>query len=417
MTRRKILLVAFHFPPIQGSTGTTRTVAFSRFLEELGWNVQVLTIRPSAYERTSHENDDLIPVGVSVKRSWGVDTRSSLSAMGRYPLILAIPDRWQSWIAGAYLDGSKIIRSWRPDVIMTTYPIPSAHVIGILLKKKFKLPWVAEFRDPMLQDKYPDTSLQRWAYGKIERAVFRAADEIVVTTDLCRQTYSDRYPDFPSSRITTISNGYDPEIFSRSAPKNNRQEQSRVVLLHSGLLYPHERNPDQFFEAVRQLAADGFLNPADVEFRFRASSNEDTYTKKTKVLGIEKFITFLPNISYVEALEEMQSVDALMIFQADNSSEQIPAKIYEYFYCRKPVLGLTDPTSATGQLLASVGVPYIASLEDVSKIKTAIRDLLVQLEQGREFLVSDNDIHRFSRRNLTSDLDLVLLRAINAQMT
>ena len=159
MTHRKVLLIAYHFPPIQGSTGTSRTIAFSRYLKDNGWDARILTIRTDAYEDTSSENEDLIPPHVRVERAWGLDTRRSLSILGRYPMILALPDRWQSWIVGGFFKGSKIIQSWRPDIIMSTYPIASAHAMAYLLQRRFRLPWVAEFRDPMLQPNYPTTRL------------------------------------------------------------------------------------------------------------------------------------------------------------------------------------------------------------------------------------------------------------------
>lgn len=412
MSRRKLLLIAYHFPPIQGSTGTTRTVAFARYLQELGWQVHILTISPSAYEQTSSQNANLVPTGVTVHRCWGLDASHKVSVFGRYPLLLAIPDRWQSWIAGAYVGGSKVIKSIRPDVIMTTYPIPSAHVIGYLLRKKFKIPWVAEFRDPMLQEDYPGTKLERWAYAKTEKAVFSAANEVIVTTDRCKETYERRYSEFLPFRLSTISNGYDPEIFNQTRPVDEPSSATQFVFLHSGLLYPYERNPDKFFRAVCRIAADGILNSVSVEFRFRASGNEESYIKQVRELGIEKYITFLPDITYIKALEEMQSVDALMIFQAGNCSEQIPAKIYEYFFCRKPILGLSAPSSATGQLLESAGVPYVASLESSSEIQSATVRLLRDLQDSKEFIVPDRIVSRYSRRTLTGDLDKVLRRAI-----
>ncbi len=78
MPRRKLLLVAYHFPPIQGSTGISRTVAFSKFLRDYGWDVCVLTIQSKAYENVATENETLIPPHVQVQRAWGLDTRRSL---------------------------------------------------------------------------------------------------------------------------------------------------------------------------------------------------------------------------------------------------------------------------------------------------------------------------------------------------
>lgn len=408
---RKLLIIAYHFPPIQGSTGTNRTIAFSRFLKKLGWDVCVLTIRPSAYEDTSNENLRLIPDHVTVERAWGLNTRKSLSLFGRYPMLLALPDRWQSWVVGAYFKGTRIIKRWNPDVIMSTYPIPSAHLIASMLQRKFGIPWVAEFRDPMLQANYPSHAWERWSYTKVENLVFQRASEVVVTTESCRKIYLERFPDFNKDCISTISNGYDPVVFEGTTESPQIRQSNKLTFLHSGLLYPHERNPLAFFQAIRSLSQRGVLDNLNIEFRFRASGNEDSYQKIIEDLKIEKYINFLPRLPYSDAVQEMRNVDALMIFQADNCNSQIPAKIYEYLYCKKPILGLADPNGDTGALLHSLGVRSIAKLEDSARIEKVLTEFLPTLQQKTAYVVPSAEVEKFSRESLTKDLEQILARA------
>lgn len=410
-SHRRLLLVAYHFPPIQGSTGTNRTIAFSRFLKQYGWDVCVLTIQSGAYEDTEIKNERFIPNHVRVERACGFNARRRFAILGRYPLILALPDRWQSWIVGGYFRGSAIVREWKPDVIMSTYPIPSAHLIGYLLHRKFDLPWVAEFRDPMLQQSYPASAWERWAYSKVEQLVFGNASQVVVTAGGCRQMYLDRFPNFDSESICTISNGYDRTVFEEEPTSIDSRRSNKITLLHSGLLYPHERNPDAFFRAVRSLSQKGVLEDWNIEFRFRASGNEDSYRKIIGELEIEPYVSFHPRLSYAEAVQEMQSVNALMIFQADNCNFQIPAKIYEYLYCRKPIIGLTDPCGDTGKLLQGLGIRSIAKLEDSDQIERVLYNFLHDLHKGDNYTVPMTSVEKFSRESLTKDLGRVLMRA------
>ncbi|MDH3380075.1 MAG: glycosyltransferase [Gammaproteobacteria bacterium] len=387
-------------------------MAFSEYLQAYGWDVCVLTIQAKAYENVATENEILIPPHVKIQRAWGLDARRSLSIFGKYPLFLALPDRWQSWILGATIKGGRVIRNWSPDVIMTTYPIPSAHAIGWFLNRKFKIPWVADFRDPMLQPDYPTGKWQRWAFAEIEKQVFAHAKEIVVTTDGCRQMYLDRYPAWKKANVTTVSNGFDPALFSGTPRAAATEKSDTLVLLHSGLLYPNERNPMAFFKAVRSLQDSGFLRTINVEFQFRASGNEEAYLKIISELGIDSQVRLLPRIPYVAAIEEMRAVDALMIFQASNCNNQIPAKAYEYMYCQKPILALTDPAGDTGKLLSSVGVDSIAHLENSDEIEEQLMTFLRQLQIGKAFIVSEKDALRFSRKSLTGKISDVLTRAI-----
>lgn len=404
MQQKKLLLIAYHFPPIQGSTGTNRTLASCKYLSRLGWDITVLTIDPRAYENTAEQNSRLIPKTVTVCRAWGIDTRKRLSLWGRYPLSLAIPDRWQSWILGGYVAGSSVIKRWRPDLLMSTYPIASAHVIGYLLKRRFRIPWVVELRDPMLQANYPKTRIERWAFRKVEEFVFSHADRIIVTTPGCRRMYQERFPDpsFPS--ISVISNGFDHELFPNSIEAVELSDERPLVFLHSGLLYPHERNPTAFFEAIRRLLADGMFDRIKAEFHFRAPGHEEAYRQKVSELGIGSVIRILPSVPYVEALAEIQRADALMLFQAENCNDQIPAKAYEYLRAGRPILALTDPIGDTANLLRSVGLDAIAKLEDADAIEQLLSTFLPRLRSGLAYVAPDTEIARFSRQNLTAEL-------------
>src|SRR3954466_5766007 len=90
---KRLLMVAFHFPPMAGSSGIQRTLRFARHLPSLGWEPLILTASPRAYERTS---DDQIgeAQGMIVERALAIDSARHLSIMGRYPSLAARPDRW-----------------------------------------------------------------------------------------------------------------------------------------------------------------------------------------------------------------------------------------------------------------------------------------------------------------------------------
>jgi len=145
---KRILMIAYHFPPVRGSTGLHRTLSFSRYLlEDHGWQPTVLTVHPRAYRATEDAMLGDIASGVEVLRTFACDTARHLSIRGRYPLRMALPDEWVSWWLGAVLAGRKLIRKQRPDVIWSTFPIATAHLIGRALHRRSEIPWVADFRD------------------------------------------------------------------------------------------------------------------------------------------------------------------------------------------------------------------------------------------------------------------------------
>jgi glycosyltransferase involved in cell wall biosynthesis len=410
--RRRILIIAFHFPPVQGSTGVYRALSFAKHLPSHGWDVTVLTATLNAYPETRAENLSIIPPDTQVVRAWTLDTQRHLALAGRYPLALATPDRWQSWIASGVVAGLGVIRRWRPDAILSTYPIPSAHYIGLALHRMSSVPWIADFRDPMLQDGYPSAPLLRRAYAHIERETFEHADRITVTTPGTADLYVERYAQRPANTIQVIANGFDEDMFASSiggdAVPAPRSDSRPLQLLHSGLLYPHERNPELFFQATAELLKEGALNESELMITLRASGNEGPYQKRIGELGLDRVMRLMPAVPYRDALKEMIGADACLIFQARSCNQQIPAKVYEYLYAQKPILGLTDPVGDTGRLLASTGATHIAALEDKEGMKRAIRDFVIALRNGVAPRAPREVVMKYSRRASSERLATLL---------
>src|SRR5450830_159224 len=157
-------MIAYHFPPLAGSSGIQRTLRFVQHLPSLGWQPLVLSTHPRAYETTS---DDLladVPAGTVVRRAFALDTARHLQFAGRYLGWMARPDRWISWKFDAIREGLKLIDEFRPDVIWSTYPIATAHVIASVLHHKTGIPWIADFRDPMAQEYCPEDPVKRHTF-------------------------------------------------------------------------------------------------------------------------------------------------------------------------------------------------------------------------------------------------------------
>jgi hypothetical protein len=102
----RILLIAYHFPPLAGSSGIQRTLRFAQHLPAFGWQPLVLTAAPRAYERTSTDLNADIPAGTLVRRAFALDTARHLAFGGRYVGAMARPDRWVSWRFDAVRQGS-----------------------------------------------------------------------------------------------------------------------------------------------------------------------------------------------------------------------------------------------------------------------------------------------------------------------
>ena len=413
---KRVLMIAYHFPPLAGSSGIQRTLRFAQQLPNFGWEPIVLTAHPRAYERVSDDLLREVPVTLMVHRAFALDTARHLSIARRYPGFLARPDRWMSWRWGAVAAGLKLIRRYQPVALWSTYPIATAHQIGAILHQRSGLPWIADFRDPMAQEGYPADPKTWQCYQKIEETVFRKARFSVFTSPSAVQVYRERYPKVAPERAVLIENGYDEESFTgleASAAAKGPLHPGRTTLLHSGVVYPSERNPTQLFRAMRALQDTGAISTARFVLRLRAAAHDEWLRSLAVAHGMAELIELAPPLPYREALEEMLRADGLVVLQADNCNAQIPAKLYEYLRCRRPILGLTDPVGDTAWALRNAGVQYIARLESLEDIMRVFSGFLEALDDSQTLPLVESLVQAASRLQRTGQLAELLDKIIN----
>lgn len=374
----------------------------------------VLTANPRAYavRRTDQVAD--IPEGTIVRRAFALDSSRHLSIRGRYTRLCALPDRWVSWWFGAVTSGLRLIRRYRPDALWSTYPIATAHLVGMTLHRVTGLPWVADFRDSMTEEGYPPDERQREVYRWIERKTIRAATYAVFTTAGAVDMYASRYPE-SRDRLALVMNGYDEAVFADAerVPRDRSSNAEQTVLVHSGVLYPDERDPRCFFEAVARLMRTGEIHPRSLRIVLRATGHDDPYRNMLSSLGIDGVVALEPALPYRAALREMLDSDGLLLFQGANCNHQIPAKVYEYLRARRPILALTDARGDTAQLLESAGMTSIVPLDDAERIAVGLRDFIQSTRNGTARLPTNSTIDEHSRRARTAELSALLTRAVS----
>ena len=408
---KRLLMVAYHFPPLAGSSGIQRTLSFARHLPQYGWEPLILSAHPRAYERVSSDLLNDVRPGVVVERAFALDTARHLALAGRYPGFAARPDRWLTWWLGAVPKGLSMIRKYRPAAIWSTYPIATAHRIGHTLRRVSGLPWIADFRDPMAQDGYPPDPATWKSFKRIEEAVFREAACTVCVTAGAARTYRRDYPAPPNAPLEVIENGYDEEIFgplTASPDRGTPLLPGRVTLVHSGIVYPSERDPTRLFEALRRLLDAGALKPGALCVRLRAPAHEEVLGRMISAHRLADVVELAPPIPYREALLEMMRADGLLVLQAANCNDQIPAKVYEYLRCRRPILALTDPAGDTAGVLRQAGIRNIARLDSVEEIARELPRFLDLVRSGDAAVPPDALIAAASRMERTRELATLL---------
>jgi glycosyltransferase involved in cell wall biosynthesis len=287
--------------------------------------------------------------------------------------------------------------------------MPTALLIGLTVSRLSGLPLVADLRDAMVDDKHPLEPLRRKIYQWIERRVCAGASKVVFTAEGTRAMYRQRFPELPDSRWAILPNGYDEEMFSGTVPSRRTPAAgAKRVLLHSGLIYPSERDPKDFFAAVKQLVDSGKISPERLEIRLRATGHDDRYQAMIDAAGLSEIIRIEPPLDYREALAEMFTVDGLLVLQGASCNHQVPAKVYEYLRAGTPILGITDPLGDTGKLMSQFGVRHIAALDDSRAIATSLQGFLRDLDDAVVWQPDALALARFSRQSQAGDLAKLL---------
>ncbi|MGQ5523153.1 glycosyltransferase [Chitinimonas sp. PSY-7] len=415
LSPKHILMIAYHFPPLQGSSGILRTLHFARALPNFGWIPTVLSTHIRAYEATSNDLLDKVPANLQVHRAFALDASRHLALFRRYPGWLARPDRWTSWLVGAIPAGLRMIRARKPDLLWSTYPIPSAHLIGYWLARLTGIPWVADFRDPMAHEGYPENAKTWQSFLKTEQRVFARASLAVFATEGAARMYKERYP-AAAARIKVVENGYDETVFPSTIEHHPSASLSpgKITLLHSGIVYPAWRNPTALLSAVAALISKGKLNPNQFRMRFRAPVHDGFLADLASKFGLEKVVEVLPSIDYTAAINEMLAADGLFLLQSAECNDQIPAKFYEYLRAGRPIIAFTDPVGDTATAMSRAGLTHIADLEDPD----AIADMLLQFVraiQSNTAPVADANCIRLAARDERTRQLAGLLDALQPQ--
>jgi glycosyltransferase involved in cell wall biosynthesis len=408
---KKVLMVVFHYPPWSGGSAVHRTLKFTKYLPDFGWQPIVLAPSPSAYPENG-SSACAIPDGVEVTRAFALDTARHLTFRGSYLRWMSLPDRWISWWPFGIKTGLHLLKAHRPDVIWSTYPIATTHLIGLTLQRLSGLPWVADFRDPMKEvdprtgEEFPEDPSTRRVHGWIERPTLKHCRRAVFTTPGTLEMYDRRFKEIPDTRWAIIPNGYDEEDFT-AAERAAIQPRAGgpAVLVHSGVLYPYVRDPTAFFAALADLRKAGRITPASVKIVLRATAFDDLYRPQLRTLGIDDVVFLEPQISHQDSLVEMLNADGLLIFQAANCNWQIPAKLYECLRAKRPIFALTDREGDTAQVLRSEGFNSIVPLNSKAEIAEGLLNFLSTLKRQQ---YQPHAVEHYSRKARTGELARLL---------
>jgi glycosyltransferase involved in cell wall biosynthesis len=403
---KKALLIAYHFPPLGGG-GVFRTLKFTKYLPEFGYQPYVLTVKNPMYREKDPTLVKEIPAKAKICRTFSFEHR-----ILRVPRLLNInlkwfylPDQNFGWLPFGVSTGAKLVKKENIDVIYATSPIWTSLLIGLLVKEKTKKPLLVDFRDPWTDNpfiNYP-TKLHQRLERKMEKTVLTQADYITAATDLIKDNLIRKYP-FIKSRIETITNGFDPDDF-----KNLKihKKTGKFTITYVGSIYGL-LTAKPFLTSLKELEEEKKGFKEKVEAVFVGNCGKET-PQLVRELGLEENVRFVGYVPHRKSLEFMVNAQALLLLitiEGSTGERILTGKLFEYLASRKPIIALVPEKGLAANVIKSLNAGTVVSPRDIQRVKKVIARYFDQWIEGKLSESKDvtSNITLYNRKVLTGKL-------------
>ncbi len=397
---KKVLFIAYHFPPI-ASGGTFRSLKFVKYLPQFGWQPTVITT--NSQQCWAYDDNLLkeIPQQVKILRARQFEWLyvhalcAKLKIPGLYDWIkdkYLVPDNKIGWINPALKAAKKELKTNHYDLIFSTSPTISAHIIAMRLAQQFDIKWVADFRDFWtLHPNYATKNSKRRLKEKtLEQTILNQANGITAAFQKIVTTFQTEYPSIDPEKFSVIYNGFNNPSHTPNQPKNNK-----LNILYTGSFYG-AYNPTVLFNALKTLYREKPVLKKVIEFTFVGNIEEKI--KQTDLPNVH-FYSFK---SGKELRRLKNNADLfLLILPAET---QLPAKIFDYMAEKKPIFAII-PDSETKTMLDQSKLGIFANPDAPQEIQEQLLSIYenwknnqLRINPNRKF------INQFHRKTLTKQL-------------
>lgn len=438
----RVMFLAFEFPPL-ASGGVHRALSLAEHLGAFDVELDVITVRPEDYNHWSQAPLDptlldRVPPSVRVHRiasgfpAWywrALRSKVAFRAMQYAYWGDPVAAFWRRPVIAA-LD--RLVDERRPDVLLATMPPFGVGVLASALARRYRLPWVGDWRDPWtLWRMGPFPTYAHYRYTKhVEGAALRSANVSVTTSHVTREDWLRLFPkNLDPARVETIYNGYDPDVLDRVAPAP-RDTSPEKKIAYVGTFYydptgralfapmwrraPHRwlfytprredwlyRSPYFFLRGLARLAG-----RVRVDF---AGAVPHWLPDMLRETGTERYVRLLGPVSHSDAIRLEKSADALLLTSAKvigGRDYSIAGKLFEYIGLRRPILGvLTD--GAMRDIVEQTGLGVLADPDDTDAVAAAIERIV----EGVTVSPNESAIARFDRCHMARAMADCLRRA------
>jgi len=412
---KKALIITYYWPPAGGS-GVQRWLKFVKYFRDFGIEPVVYTVENPNYPilDTSLQND--IPKNTEVLKQPIWEPNNVLSLFGKKktesagflnpnPSFLGrimqniranyfIPDARKFWVKPSVKYLKKYLSENDIDVIITTGPPHSLHLIGLKLKQQLNIKWIADFRDPWTEiDYFHQLPLSEKAIKKhhyLEQKVLKNADAVLVVG----KTMKENYDEF-NKNVVTITNGFDGEVGDSSEILDEK-----FTLTHIGLMNA-DRNPKMLWQVLAEISNENENFKKDFQLKLIGKLDASVLNDISN-FQLSENVEIINYLSHKEVIKFQKKAQVLLLVVNNVPSAKgiITGKIFEYLMAKRPILAIAPNNGDLAEILNTTNAGFVVDFEDSEQLKMRIVDLYAQFKKGNLQIASEN-IEQFHRKQLT----------------
>ena len=424
---KRVLIITYYWPP-SGGAGVQRWLKFVKYLREYGWEPVVYT--PLNPEIPTYDESLLadIPPETEIIRSPifepyqfyklltgkkkdakfqhgflkdGISGNSSvaekLSVWIRGNLF--IPDARAFWVRPSVKFLSAYLSNKPVDLIVSTGPPHSLHLIAKSLKKKTRLPWLADFRDPWTGiyyfDKLQLSGPAKRKHFRLEQACLDEADHIVTVGETMKKDFEAR----TTTPISVVTNGFDHTDFPPSEPVKSEF----FSIFYSGMFLP-DQNPPELWEALAELTRENQAFSKALQLRFVGKCDAGILAdiERNKLGNHLLLEDYVPH-NRLAALQQSAVILLLSINRIENASYILTGKVFEYMAAGRPILALCPEESDVAGIIRDSRSGYTIGFGKKDELKSLLTQLFERFNNG-SLKTEKQETAAFTRQALTAEM-------------
>jgi len=423
---KRALVITYYWPPA-GGPGVQRWLKFVTYFKEFGIEPVVFIPDNPHYPLQDKSIVSEIPEGIEIIRfpikepygfakvfskkktnqvSSGIITNKNQSVLEKLLLWIRgnffIPDARIGWVKPAVGFLKEYLAKNDMDIVISSGPPHSLHLIGMALKEELGIKWVADFRDPWTTIHYHQSlRLNKRAqkkHLKLESKVLNNSDLVVVTSARTKKEFQK----ITSVPIEVISNGYD--ILEKIVPNLDPQ----FSIAHIGSLLTN-RNPELLWEILSELKDKNKVFSKNLLIKLVGTVSEDVL-KSLAVFGLTENYKTLGYVSHQEAIQIQHDAQVLLLVEMDSPETKsiIPGKLFEYVAANRPILAIGPEGSDVEAIIKETNTGVYFKYTDKEKLKQQLQ-LYYEDYLRANLNVNSKNIQKYSRSALTKSLSTILL--------